>query len=87
METAQQTKSIAILYRSKDISNHKALYIIYCSLILPYISYCVELWGSTVKTAINSIVLLQKRTIRIINKAGYYEHTIPLFQFQFKDLV
>lgn len=37
------SKSIAILYKSRDILNSKALYIIYCSLILPYISYCVEL--------------------------------------------
>lgn len=37
------SKSIVILYKSRDILNYKALYIIYCSLILPYISYCVEL--------------------------------------------
>ena len=85
------SKSIAILYKSRSILNYKALHIIYCSLILPYISYCVEVWGSTYKTTVNAIVLLQKRAIRLINKVDFYEHTDPLFKkthvMKFKDLV
>lgn len=71
--------------------NHNSLYLIYCSLILPYLTYCVEIWGSTFKTTIDKIVLQQKRAIRIINKAGYYDHTNPLFLnshvLKFRDLV
>lgn len=73
------SKSLAIPYKSRYVLNSKALHLIYYSLIVPYISYCVELWGSTFKTAINSIIKLQKRAIRIINKADYYAHTEPLF--------
>lgn len=73
------SKSLAILYKSRNVMNSKALHLIYYSLIVPYISYCVELWGSIFKTAINSILKLQKRAICIINKADYYAHTEPLF--------
>ncbi len=65
------SKSLAILYKSRNVLNSKALHLIYNSLIVPYISYCVELWGSTFKTTINSIIKLQKQAIRIINKADY----------------
>lgn len=85
------SKSLAILYKSKDILNYKALYIIYCTLIVSYMSYCVELWGLTFKMTINSIVILQKWAIGIINKAGYCDHTNPLFikshAMKFNDLV
>ena len=51
----------------------------------------MELWGSTFKTTTDKNVLQQKRAIRIINKAGYYDHTYPLFLnshvLKFRDLV
>ena len=85
------SKTIAILYKSRNILNYKALHIIYCLHILLYTSYCVEVWGSTYKTTVNAIVLLQKRAIRIINKVDYYAHTRPLFMksqiMKFNDLV
>uniref|UniRef100_A0A0E9TS32 Uncharacterized protein n=1 Tax=Anguilla anguilla TaxID=7936 RepID=A0A0E9TS32_ANGAN len=45
------SKTIAILYKTKDILNQKSLYILYCSPIVPYITYCVEVWGNTYKTS------------------------------------
>ena len=41
------SKSIAILYKVKDFLNEKSLYTLYCSLVLPYIIYCAEVWGNT----------------------------------------
>ena len=79
------SKSLAILYKSRNLLNSKALHLIYYSLIVPYISYCVELWGSTFKTTINPIVKQQKRAIHIINNADYYAHTDILFFFFFLD--
>ncbi len=64
---------MAIPYKSKDILNPKSLYNIYL-LILPCMSYCVELWESAFKMAVNSIT----RATHQINKAGHYAHTNPL---------
>ena len=51
----------------------------YCSLVVPYMSYCVEVWGNVYKTNLDTIIKLQKRAIRIINKKSYLEPTNPLF--------
>ena len=36
------SKSIAILNKADDLLNQASLYTLYCSFILPYITYCVE---------------------------------------------
>uniref|UniRef100_A0A8C6NYB4 Reverse transcriptase domain-containing protein n=1 Tax=Nothobranchius furzeri TaxID=105023 RepID=A0A8C6NYB4_NOTFU len=72
-------KSLGLLYKLKDILNHKALRLIYCSLIQPYMAYCIEIWGSTFKTYIHEIKTIQKKSIRVMNKSNYYAHTDPLF--------
>ena len=85
------SKSIAVLYKFKDFVNQVSLYTLYCSFILPYISYCVEVWGNTYKTNTKPIFILQKRAIRIVNKTTYREKTNPLFiklkALTFNDLV
>ena len=55
------SKSIAILYKVKDFLNEKSLYTLYCSLVLPYITYCVEVWGNTYKTNTNQILCFKKK--------------------------
>ena len=87
----KMSKTIAILFRSKEILNQKSLYLLYCSLIIPYMTYCVELWGNTYKTNVNPIFILQKRVIRIIKRAEFREPTNALFielhALKFWDLV
>ena len=58
-------------------NNH--LYMLYCSLILPYLSYACEIWGNTYKSPLNTLMLLQKKAIRNVAKASYLDHTHPLF--------
>ena len=48
-------------------------------LILPYLAYCNLIWSCASPSTINKIATLQK-AIRIINKAGYRDHTTPLFK-------
>ena len=85
------SKSIAILHKMKYIVNTNSLYILYCSLILPYLTYCVEVWGNTFKTIIKSIYMLQKKAIRIINQSDHIASTNPLFiksnSLKLEDLV
>ena len=73
------SKTIAILYKMKSIINKKSLQTLYRSLLLPYLTYCVEVWGNTYKTIINPIYILQKKAIRIVNLSDYYAPTNPLF--------
>ena len=56
------------------------MYILYCSLFLPHLSYCCEISGNTYTTNIHGITLLQKRVIELICRVKRQEHTCTLFQ-------
>ena len=53
---------------------------LYNAMILPYRNYCNLVWGSTYKTNIQRIIILQKRVIRMVNKSYYNAHTEPTFK-------
>lgn len=88
---AKLCKSLAIISKVKELLNEKNVYILYCSLVLPYMTYGLEVWGNTYKTNLNPITIIQKRAIRIVNKVAYREHTNELFiklkALKLKDLV
>ena len=44
------SKTVGILYRIRHLLNRSALFILYCSLFLPYLTYCAEIWGNTYKS-------------------------------------
>ena len=85
------SKSIAVINKAKHVLNPKSLHTLYCSLVLPYLSYCVEVWGNNYKSTLDPITILQKKALRIIHKVGYLEHTHPLFVqsniMKFTDIV
>ena len=81
----KRSKSIAVIRKARVMLKFDALYMLYCSIFLPYLNYCVELWENTYKSNTNKVFLKQKKVIRIIHNAGYIEHTSPLF-FQCKAL-
>ena len=89
--TAKIAKSIAILHKVKHLINQSSLYTLYCSFILPYITYCVEVWGNTYKTNTETGFKLQKKAIRIINNRTNREPSNPLFiklkALKFMDMV
>ena len=58
-------RSISVLNKAKHLLNFKSLRMLYCSLVLPYMNYCTEVWGNTYKSSLNAITILQKRAIRI----------------------
>ena len=84
-------KSLGVIYRVKDKLPTKSLHLLYCSLILPYLSYCSEVWGNTHKTKLNKIRTIQKKAIRFICKARYRDLSEPLFKqmkcLKFDDIV
>lgn len=73
------SKSLSVINKVKQCLDMNALRTLYCTLVLPYFTYCVEIWGNTYQCTIDPLVLLQKRALRIIHKAGFREHTHNLF--------
>ena len=70
---------MSVLYRVKHILNNDCLKSLYCTLILLYLNYACEIWGNTFETRLKNLVVLQKRAIRLVDKANYREHSEPLF--------
>ena len=64
---------------------------LYNALFLPFISYCVCVWGNTYPTHLQKIIVLQKRMIRILSNSASREHTSPLFRglglIKFTDMI
>lgn len=85
------SKTVAILNKIGNLLNKKALFMLYASLFVPYLTYCLEIWGNTFKTYTQPLFILQKRALRIITKSQYRDHTNDLFLklniLKFYDLV
>ena len=71
--------NIGVLLRFKFHLTIQLLHLVYNSLILSYLTYCNLMWSYASPSTINRIVILQKN-VRIINKAGYHDHTTLLFK-------
>ena len=84
------SKSIGIIFRSSFYYSTPSLRMLYNAMILPYLNYCNLVWGSTYKTNLQRIVVLQKRLIRIVNKSYYNAHSEPIFKklnlLKFQDI-
>ena len=75
-----------MINRVKHALTSSALCNLYCTLVMPYLTYCCEVWGNHYKTRIQSLFILQKRAIRIISlNTNYKCHTKPLF-YQLRSL-
>ena len=53
---------------------------LYHSLIHPYLEYCNIAWALEKTTVLNSLIICQKKVIRIITHSSWRAHTEPLFQ-------
>ena len=73
------SKSIGLLFRIRAEVPLYCLKTLYFSLIHPYFLYCLPIFGATYATHLDSIKLLQKRAVRILNNANFFDHTNPLF--------
>ena len=73
------SKSISIIYKASQKLNETTFLMLYSTLMLPYSSYCSEVWNRTYKTNLNVLFVKQNNFSRIIGKLSRYDHTTPLF--------
>lgn len=71
---------VGIISRIRHYLPKSALILIYNSLILPHLSYCIEIWGNTYTSYLNPLYVLQKKIVRLINFENYRAPTSPLFK-------
>ena len=81
----QVAKSCGSLYSIRLHVPSKILRQVYLSLVQPYLTYCISLWGANFNSELmNKLFILQKKCVRIVSGKtekvdGIFQHTKPLF--------
>ena len=70
------SRTIGILNKLKHILPANISLILYNSLLLPQLNYCILAWGHNCKRLIKP----QKKALRAISISKYNAHTDPLFK-------
>ena len=73
-------RGIGILYKGKTYLNQKSLLNMYYAFIHPYFTYCITVWGNTFSYILDPLMKLQKKALRLVDGAGKYNHTAPIFE-------
>ena len=65
------SKSLGMLYKIRRYLDKTTLTNMYYSFVFIYLIYCVELWGSYLKSYFDRLVKIQKKCIRTISFSEY----------------
>ena len=60
------SRTLGVMYKLRIFLPLSVMKSVYYSLIYSHIIYAIEVWGSTFKTEIDKILVLQKRAMRIM---------------------
>ena len=74
------SKSLFCINRIKNFVNRDSHKKLYFAMIHTHLSYCLNVYGCANTTALQKLRVKQKEALRVINLAGFREHTIPLFR-------
>lgn len=74
------SRTLFAMKQAKHILPADSLLALYFALIHPHINYGILAWGNANQSTQSKTITLQKRAVRIINKAAYNSHTDPLFR-------
>ena len=73
------SKSVGLISKVRHFLPFHILANLYQSLILPYLSYSVVVWGRAANSHLNKLLILQKRVLRLMNFAQSQQHAVPFF--------
>ena len=69
---------IGVIARLRHFVPFHTLHSIYQSLMFPYLSYGLVVWGQAPQSDLNKILLLQKRALHIMHFSNPRAHVVPL---------
>ena len=78
--TNSSISTVGILHKFKYYLPLATLRTLYNSLVLPYLSYCIPVWGNCNQSNMNPLFILQKKAVRICTGSHYLAHSAPLFK-------
>ena len=74
------SKTVGILSKVRYFVSRHILVMLYYSLIYPFLTYSVHVWGLTFPSFLTQLFIIQKRAIRIISFSEPKSHSEPLFK-------
>ena len=74
------SKGMGIIYKARKLLNKPSLVTLYYSFIYPHLMYCVEAWGNSAVTYMDSLIKVQNRVVRIITSSSFYASAGPLYE-------
>ena len=78
--TKKISRSIGVLCKLRHFVPPNILTQIYYSIIFPFLTYGVVIWGNNYPTNLYPLVTIQKRAIRILSFSHFQAHTTELFK-------
>ena len=66
-------RSLGILYKCRQIMNLEECINMYNSFIVPYLLYCLPVWGHTLNSRNDPIIKVQSRVLRVLTTTGRTE--------------
>ena len=75
------SKSIGILYKSRDVLSKQCLNQLYFSFIHSYVNYANIAWASTSKSKFERLYRCQKHAVRVIYHKDRYTHASALLNY------
>ena len=93
IESAKATiaKQCGILYLVRSSLDQQSLLLMYYTLIYPRLTYCLAVWGGASSTALNRLVIAQKRVVRNLAGLRRRDHTHDTFKtlkiLKFRDII
>ena len=80
-------KGLGIISKARKFLKMKSLLSLYYSFIYPYLTYCIEVWGSAFKTYLTPIMTVQRKAMRIIFSIPYTHDPQPVYnEYQILDI-
>lgn len=80
-----------IINRAKNFLPLASLKTLYFAMVHPHLLYCLPIYACTSAKNIAKIEKMQKKSIRIVTRSAYHEHTAPLLRslkiMQYKHLI
>ena len=63
----------------RNVLTKDTLVTLYNTLLKPYFTYCMPIWGNTCKSYLKPLEIMQKKMVRIITFSQFRSHSEPLF--------
>lgn len=87
---AKLSRSVGIMSKLKHLLPSKTLLQLYYTMVHPRLLYGLVVWGSTYKSYINKLGILQNKAVRIVAGGNWSDHVTPFYKklniLKIKDL-